>query len=79
MIVECGGIRFDCEWDTEEDYSGASSIVLTSVSINNQDITEIIAPAWWEKIEDQLIKNVEAHIKEMKFEAELDRCEAWGV
>ncbi len=79
MIVECGGIRFDCEWDVDEDYSGESFVILTSVSIDNQDISEIIASAWWEKIEDQLIKNIEAHNKEMKFEAELDRCEAWGV
>ena len=79
MIVECGGIRFDCKWDVDMDYSGESFVILTSVSIDNQDISEIIAPIWWEKIEDQLIKNVEAHNKEMKFEAELDRCEAWGV
>ena len=79
MIVECGGIRFDCEWDVDVDYSGESFVILTSVSIDNQDISEIIASAWWEKIEDQLIKNIEAHNKEMKFEAELDRCEAWGV
>lgn len=64
--VEVDGITFDCGWYADDDGLGAEWIELDSVSVNGQDLTGIISQEWWEKIEKELIKQLEEDKEDMK-------------
>ncbi len=78
-IVSVGGIDFDCGWYAEEGDNGQSYPVLESVSVGGINITDVIDSGWWNKIEDELEKVLDADRKALRYEAELDRHEAYGI
>ena len=67
--VEVDGITFDCGWYADYD---ECSCVMVSVSVNGQDLTGIISHEWWEKIEKELIKQLEEDKKESELDAALN-------
>ena len=69
--VEVDGITFDCGWYADYDECN-TWVELVSVSVNGQDLTGIISHEWWEKIEKELIKQLEEDKKESELDAALN-------
>ena len=66
MIISIKGIDFDVEYtahggcrQTDVDPGEEPYIEFESISINEVELLEIIAPEWIERIEEQLIKELE--------------------
>ena len=66
MIISIKGIKFDVEYtahggcrQTDVDPGEDPYIELESISINGVEVFEIISPEWIERIEEQLIKELE--------------------
>lgn len=78
-IVSVGGIDFDCGWYAEEGDDGQSYPVLESVSVGGINITDVIDVDWLDRIQVDLEKVLDADRKALRYEAELDRHEAYGV
>lgn len=72
--IKIDGLTFDCTWIDED-----GDVRLETVSIDGQDLSEIIAHVWWDRIEAAVIAGVKKRRVEDRLEAELDRNEAWGV
>lgn len=66
MIISIKGIDFDVEYtphggcrQTDVDPGEEPWIEFESISINGVEVFEIISPEWIERIEEQLIKELE--------------------
>ena len=66
MIISISGIDFDVEYtahggcrQTDVDPGEEPYIEFESISINGVEVFEIISPEWIERIEEQLIKELE--------------------
>ena len=66
MIISIKGIKFDVEYtthggcrQTDVDPGEEPYIEFESISINEVELLEIIAPEWIERIEEQLIKELD--------------------
>ena len=66
MIISISGIDFDVEYtyhggcrQTDVDPGEEPWIEFESISINGVEVFEIISPEWIERIEKQLIKELE--------------------
>lgn len=71
--IRIDGLVFD--YTTCRDEDGTTR--LESVSIDGQDISEIISPVWWDRIEDRVKRDVEDDHKQAAIEAELYKLEAY--
>ena len=66
MIISISGIDFDVDYiyhggcrQTDVDPGEDPYIEFESISINEVEVLEIIAPEWIERIEEQLLKELE--------------------
>ena len=66
MIISISGIDFDVDYiyhggcrQTDVDPGEDPYIEFESISINGVEVFEIISPEWIERIEEQLIKELE--------------------
>ena len=66
MIISIKGIDFDVDYiyhggcrQTDVDPGEEPYIEFESISINEVEVLEIIAPEWIERIEEQLLKELE--------------------
>lgn len=66
--VNVKGIDFECEWETDQGYDDVEYIDLTCVKVNGVNISEVIDPKWWQKIEDELEKKLKKDKEELKYE-----------